>query len=115
MREPKYRIDKHICAGLERSIAMKMTDILDLLRDPRNDGHLNAAAAAEIERLRAIVDQLPKTADGVPMLPGSKVWTWLGQNRAVREIDITYVRPKGVYKHCYSSREAAEAAKGGDV
>ena len=30
-------------------------DILDRLRDRRNDGHLNRLAAEEIERLRAIV------------------------------------------------------------
>jgi len=29
-----------------------------------------AAAAVEIERLRAIVDKLPKTEDGVPVVPG---------------------------------------------
>jgi hypothetical protein len=32
--------------------ASETTDILAALRDPRNAGHLNAAAAAEIERLR---------------------------------------------------------------
>lgn len=29
---------------------------------------------AEIERLRALVNQLPHTADGVPMVPGATVW-----------------------------------------
>jgi len=29
---------------------------------------------AEIERLRAIVDRVPKTADGVLVLPGDSVW-----------------------------------------
>ena len=31
-------------------------------------------AIAEINRLRAIVDKLPKTADGVPVVPGMEVW-----------------------------------------
>ncbi len=30
--------------------------------------------AAEITRLQAIVDKLPKTADGVPVTPGMTVW-----------------------------------------
>jgi len=29
---------------------------------------------AEVERLRAIVDKLPKYADGLPMLPGDEAW-----------------------------------------
>ena len=38
-------------------------DILDRLRDRRNDGHLNRLAAEEIERLRAIVAELQKAAE----------------------------------------------------
>lgn len=34
----------------------------------------NAAQAREIERLREIVDRLPKTADGVPIVPGMEVY-----------------------------------------
>lgn len=34
----------------------------------------NAAQAREIERLRGIVDRLPKTADGVPIVPGMVVY-----------------------------------------
>jgi len=30
----------------------------------------------EIDRLQAIVDRLPKTADGVPVTPGMIVWIW---------------------------------------
>ncbi len=37
-----------------------MTDILERLLDPRFDGPLNAEASREIERLRAIVDNLPR-------------------------------------------------------
>ena len=35
---------------------------------------LRLAVADEIERLRAIVAKLPKTADGVPVVPGMDVW-----------------------------------------
>jgi hypothetical protein len=32
------------------------------------------ALVAEIERLKGIVDKLPKTADGVPVYPGMRLW-----------------------------------------
>jgi len=32
-------------------------------------------AAKEIKRLQAIVDKLPKTADGVPITPGMNLYT----------------------------------------
>lgn len=31
-------------------------------------------AAAELDRLQAIVNRMPKTADGVPIMPDSIVW-----------------------------------------
>ena len=43
--------------------------------DPENAASI-VNAAAEITRLRAIVDKLPKTADGVPITPGMEVW-WI--------------------------------------
>ena len=33
---------------------------------------------AEIERLRALVEKWPATADGVPAIPGMKVWSDVG-------------------------------------
>lgn len=38
---------------------------------------------AEVERLRAVVDQLPRTADGVPILPGIRLW-WIERNNPPR-------------------------------
>ncbi len=72
--------------------------------------------ADEIERLRAIVDKLPTTADGVPIGIGSVVWD---EEYAGIE-SVTALRPvsKDWQLHdyydvfastCYSTREAAEA------
>jgi hypothetical protein len=46
------------------------TDILAALHDPRNAGHLNAAAADEIERLRAALDDLEMHAVALDVAPG---------------------------------------------
>lgn len=73
---------------------------------------------AEIKRLRAIVDKLPKTADGVPVVPGDDLWShyynevigvkmpWLavGPNEDGR--GQTGYDPA----RCFSTREAAIAA-----
>ena len=63
---------------------------------------------AEIERLRA---GLPETADGVSVVPGMIVWTWLNNPRELEPITITRVCLGGVYHACYSTREAAETAR----
>lgn len=81
-----------------------------------------AKANAEIERLRSIVDSLPKTADGVPIIPGMTLWlvvyNALGQQvyEAVPDVVVEgeYVRTWfGAIRsdRCYSTREAAEAAR----
>jgi hypothetical protein len=83
---------------------------------------------AEIERLRAIVDKLPKTADGVTISPGMSVWCLLddewqkviasevsdvGQVNIMDEVDdegggFWEIREAS---DCYSTRQAAEEAK----
>lgn len=91
---------------------------------------------AELERLRAIVDKLPKTADGVPMHPGAIVWTNPGCPDDPQKTMVTSVinfvacgAPDGEQSirtplddccpdcdegfqasECYSTRAAAEAA-----
>ena len=84
--------------------------------------------AGEIKRLKAIVAKLPKTADGVPVVPGMGVHCTetcytSGEGKItplyVHEInkDVVVSRFNGTrtdvagYKHCYSTREAAEVAK----
>ena len=96
-----------------------------------------AALEAEITRLRAIVDKLPKTADGVPVVPGAdKVYriaagdefdnpretkngveismNWRGWVATffsdLRRFGDTYLCGEDPSK-CFSTREAAEKAK----
>ena len=74
------------------------------------------AVMAEVERLRAVVDRLPHTADGVPVLPGDTVCAVFGGD-LVEEVtlqDWRHALPGksgGKYPGCYSTREAAEAAR----
>lgn len=89
-------------------------------------------ARAELERLQAIVDQLPKTIDGVPVLPGMVLWyvsfslasrvevvslddlgsDWPATVRkAISASDSSGSTFRWHVQGCYSSREAAEAAR----
>ena len=82
-------------------------------------------AVAELERLQAIVDRLPKTADGVPMALGQTVFTLRsdGVIRGRQVIEITddwigvqvgaLVGTRGSARPeiIYSTREAAEKAR----
>ncbi len=87
-----------------------------------------AVQQVENERLRGIVDKLPKTADEVPMVPGMRVYHCpddcghLVLNGTRREFCTgrycTDIDGEGNIVHalrelvdCYSTREAAEAAK----
>jgi len=67
---------------------------------------------AEIDRLEAIVDKLPKTADGVPVTPGLELWTVHSGTGLPYSITVGSVRYGGIYPDCYSTREAASAAGG---
>ena len=75
------------------------------------------AVRMEIERLQAIVDRLPKTADGVPIVPGMDVFRCGGK---LRSRAMMHYEPWS--NHCwedcvcgpsarssYSTREAAGA------
>lgn len=68
------------------------------------------AAIAEIEQLRAIVDRLPKTADGVPVVGGMEVWRARADAVIHRFVMITDVDTEGSdpVTLCYSTREAAQ-------
>jgi len=76
-------------------------------------------AIGEIERLRAIVDKLPKTADGATVVPGMDVFRCGGR---LRSRAMMHYEPWS--SHCwedcvcgpsvrssYSTREAAEKAR----
>jgi hypothetical protein len=77
-----------------------------------------------VEELTAIVDKLPKTADGVPITPGMQIWGKLGWNDEPARATLrgSYLDGYSVgalewgmnvvpEKEVYSTREAAEAAK----
>jgi len=81
-----------------------------------------AAEKAKNERLRAIVDRLPKTADGMRVIPGADtVWYFHHGGWQHCEIETSLpedcqwncvvLREQNLPPGCYSSREAAEAAK----
>ena len=83
------------------------------------------AQTLEIERLQEIVDKLWKTADGVPLLPDMTVWTFSASRdnqvesamvAGFSDGEVKVVFPDGVRwyydpKDCYSTPEAAEAAR----
>ena len=82
------------------------------------------AKCQDIKRLQAIVDKLPKTADGVPVVPDDLVY-YLNANNTITECNVQWRSEDGRYwacrgiqgppfrvEKCYSTRKAAEA--GGD-
>lgn len=85
------------------------------------------ALLAENERLRGVVDRLPKTADGVAVVPESEVWYPPHMFRSW-EVDyadaiwMVHINPDGKGNEwfgvgvdkCYSTRESALNAKGGE-
>jgi len=80
------------------------------------------AADEEIERLRAIVDKLTKTADGVPVVPGMMVWC-VASNGIGRH-NVSWIRNNSSnigagtvswpLRLVYSTPEAARAAREGE-
>jgi hypothetical protein len=103
-------------------------DIRDYLRTlpphvaSRQAARLLAEAADEIVRLRAIVDKLPTTADGVSVVPGMNVYFQWHSGEIVRH-PVAFIRidkddtwlyfERALYRStgvCYSTREAADAA-----
>lgn len=79
-------------------------------------------AADEIERLRAIVDKLPMTADGVPIIPCNWVWTLFSDGCVAGPYMVLDINCRKDYpinlslgefqtKQLFSTREAAKAAR----
>lgn len=74
--------------------------------------------AAEIERLREVVEKLPTTADGVSVVPGMKLWVHpypIAADQAIQETTaeiVTFVdkgRPEGeVYIYGYDTETAGK-------
>ena len=66
-----------------------------------------------IAELEGIVAKLPKTKDGVVVTPGMELW-WLSRGRIGECRDnVGYMNPdfSMFFRDCYSTPEAAEAAK----
>ena len=87
----------------------------------RQAARLLSDAADEIERLQAIIDKLPKTADGVPIVPGMIAWCHhCGITRAelIGEFGVTIEGPTvwcdgmADADGLYGTRKAADAAGG---
>ena len=77
--------------------------------------------AAEVDRLEAVVARLPKTADGVPLVDGDRVWVPDGTEYIYShpiDTDLLYYRTEcgvGLFASaCYSTRDAALDAKEAD-
>jgi hypothetical protein len=71
----------------------------------------------QLSTLQAIVDKLPKTADGVPVVPGMTLWYWSkkhGPQRleaVMRTTDGCNDFDLNIESFLHSTREAAEAAQ----
>lgn len=104
---------------------------LDEVQTARRRGdEIVAGYEIEIQRLRAIVDKLPTTADGVTVVPGID-YVWIVRNgEALRGLvltcfhddwyaDLRWQTENGGWcgapsvSECYSTREAAEKASHG--
>lgn len=72
---------------------------------------------AELDAAKAVIEKLPKTADGVAIAPGDKVYIRSryedGVECMVAYIEAANLRRQvaGAFSGCYSTREAALAAK----
>ena len=81
------------------------------------------AVLAEVDRLAAIVAKLPKTADGVPVVPGMELWhagtawsdkgdyAWSFYRRRNGELEVQFILCNVLLSDCYSTREAANHAE----
>jgi hypothetical protein len=125
----------HGSTAIDGEIRMTLADLSvaeQALRDepyarlPALAGML-AIAAMRIEQLKSIVDALPRTADGVPVIPGmdlfrrSKACRECGRCVAIQRPQVDAVESRGIVRRhghvggwcenasdLYSTREAAE-------
>lgn len=76
----------------------------------------------ELEKLQAVVEKQPKTADGVPIMLHDKVWIRAHTNNELSHCEVDTIHSDGMIgvivgyglwgrfaKDCFSTREAAEA------
>ena len=86
-----------------------LTDIRENLDYVGCDNETARELCDEVERLRDIVDRLPTTADGVPVVAGDTIWTCLRYG-FITPVTISHQPQGGVYQHCYSTLEALKEA-----
>lgn len=115
MRHVLVYLDDGVKALVEklREFQERLTERETELASLRAEASLQADQAdawrQQMAGLRAIVARLPKTADGVPVVPGQMVWATL--DGAIEEVEIQRPGKRGTYVGCYSTHEAAEAAR----
>jgi hypothetical protein len=68
------------------------------------------AAQQRVAELGGIVNRLPKTSDGVPVVPGAELWVMSRFSGKAVSCGIAGLLPMHDYEQFYSTREAAEAA-----
>lgn len=72
----------------------------------------------QYEKLQGVLDKLPKTADGVSVVPGMTIFNCHGDEaeailKAYEDGDWWWGKgPRAYFDECYSTKAAAEAAKG---
>ena len=69
------------------------------------------AIRAKLAAAEAVIAKLPKTADGVPVVPGMRVYGLTPARTTVWEEIVEQVSHKIIADEIYSTREAALAAK----
>jgi hypothetical protein len=100
----------------------QVKEMVKRLRDMTGWLHTDAAADL-LEQQQAVLDRLPKTADGVPVVPGDVVYHpcgsyallpgCVGQGALLTLYNGCDVVLGGCYSSKAAAREAAEQAKGG--
>ena len=106
--------------GVEATQAEKERDALraeneQLRAQLAGQGHALSDRDQRVAELRAVVERLPKTADGVPVVPRMRIWTWGavtdGSDCGIWHLDVRHVSYGDDYSRFYCTREAAEAAR----
>lgn len=132
---------------LKAEVALQMVIIRKAAKREKETQEAKSDLEAEVSRLTGIVDRLPKTADGVTVLPHDTVFDVYGDSLMVLHITEGCCQDDWLQKYpnmpipeyvafwskvchsidgddweggvlalsdCYSTHEAAEAARGGD-
>jgi len=107
----------------EISIIDELKDRLTCYGGGRWTRGLLTRAVDEIERLRAIVDRLPVTADGVSVTPGMVLWVWTDNGELIWFAATDFYGgpddwwtqpgqdPYCIQDDCYSTQAAVQAAR----